>query len=232
MTKEVRLEFDGPIATITNDNPEKHNAFDDDMDLQLFDDPRPSCRSGPTCGRSSGAARASRSRRVATSASIGGGEVELTHHELMTPRPPRASCRCSTSTRRSSSPCRAGRSAASFQRALLCDIRIAAEGARFMLPEVDPRRDPRHRRRGSPVPDLRPRRRVATWCSPAGRCRPTRRYAPRRRVAGRARRRARRHRARDGREDRRRRRRSPSRWPAGCSRTWPSPRSARRWPTS
>ena len=26
----VRLEVDGPIATITNDNPEKHNAFDDD----------------------------------------------------------------------------------------------------------------------------------------------------------------------------------------------------------
>ena len=36
MTKEVRLEFDGPIATITNDNVEKHNAFDDDMDSQLF----------------------------------------------------------------------------------------------------------------------------------------------------------------------------------------------------
>jgi enoyl-CoA hydratase/carnithine racemase len=36
MTKEVRLEYDGPIATITNDNVEKHNAFDDDMDVQLF----------------------------------------------------------------------------------------------------------------------------------------------------------------------------------------------------
>ena len=32
MTKEVRLEYDGPIAIITNDNVEKHNAFDDDMD--------------------------------------------------------------------------------------------------------------------------------------------------------------------------------------------------------
>ena len=26
-----------PIATIINDNPDKHNAFDDDMDLQLFE---------------------------------------------------------------------------------------------------------------------------------------------------------------------------------------------------
>ena len=32
----VRLEIDGAVATITNDNPEKHNAFDDDMDAQLF----------------------------------------------------------------------------------------------------------------------------------------------------------------------------------------------------
>ena len=33
----VRLDIDGPIATITNDNPEKHNAFDDEMDQQLFE---------------------------------------------------------------------------------------------------------------------------------------------------------------------------------------------------
>ena len=32
----VRLDVDGAIATITNDNPDKHNAFDDDMDAQLF----------------------------------------------------------------------------------------------------------------------------------------------------------------------------------------------------
>ena len=36
MAGTVRLEVDGPIATITNDNPDKHNAFDDDMDQQLF----------------------------------------------------------------------------------------------------------------------------------------------------------------------------------------------------
>ncbi len=33
----VRLDIDGPIAVITNDNPEKRNAFNDDMDAQLFD---------------------------------------------------------------------------------------------------------------------------------------------------------------------------------------------------
>ena len=33
----IRLEIDGPIATITNDWVEKRNAFDDDMDLALFE---------------------------------------------------------------------------------------------------------------------------------------------------------------------------------------------------
>ena len=37
MPGTVRLDIDGNIATITNDNPDKHNAFDDDMDAQLFE---------------------------------------------------------------------------------------------------------------------------------------------------------------------------------------------------
>ncbi len=37
MSGHVSLEIDGKIATITNHNPEKHNAFDDDMDSQLFE---------------------------------------------------------------------------------------------------------------------------------------------------------------------------------------------------
>ena len=34
--ERVRLGIDGPIATITNANVEKHNAFDDAMDVRLF----------------------------------------------------------------------------------------------------------------------------------------------------------------------------------------------------
>ena len=37
MTDRVRLELDGAIAIVTNDNPEKHNAFDDEMDARLFE---------------------------------------------------------------------------------------------------------------------------------------------------------------------------------------------------
>jgi len=33
----VELTIDGPIATITNNNPDKHNAFDDAMDVRLFE---------------------------------------------------------------------------------------------------------------------------------------------------------------------------------------------------
>src|SRR5947207_3357723 len=36
MAGTVRLEIDGAIGTIVNDNPDKHNAFDDEMDAQLF----------------------------------------------------------------------------------------------------------------------------------------------------------------------------------------------------
>ena len=50
--ERVRLDVDGAIATITNDNPDKHNAFDDDMDAQLFDDPRRAREPRPTSGRS------------------------------------------------------------------------------------------------------------------------------------------------------------------------------------
>ena len=68
MAGTVRLEVDGAIATITNDNPEKHNAFDDDMDAQLFDVLAELHTMVATFVRSSGAARASHSRPAGTSA--------------------------------------------------------------------------------------------------------------------------------------------------------------------
>ena len=38
MTEDrVRLDVDGPVAVITNDNPDKKNAFDDAMDARLFE---------------------------------------------------------------------------------------------------------------------------------------------------------------------------------------------------
>jgi enoyl-CoA hydratase len=134
MTKAVRLEYDGPIAVITNDNIEKHNAFDDEMDSQLFaalaelkvrTDVRAVIWRGEGKSFSSG-------RDVSA---IGGGDVELTHHELMS-RGHRGILQLFDIEAPVIVAMHGWSIGASFQRALLCDIRVAAEGARFMLPEV------------------------------------------------------------------------------------------------
>jgi len=130
----VRLEIDGPIATITNDQPDKHNAFDDAMDQRLFEilgelKARPEVRA--IIWRAEGKSFSS-GRDVAA---IGGGAVELTHHELMARG--HAGIRQIFELRAPIVVAMQGWAiGASFQRALLCDIRVASDDARFMLPEV------------------------------------------------------------------------------------------------
>ena len=134
MTDRIRLDVDGPIATITNDHPEKHNAFDDDMDLALFQilaelrersDVRVVIWRGEGRSFSSG-------RDVA---SIGTRQTELSHHELM-----RRGHRGIQQLWELDQPvlvaCKGWVMGGSFQRALLCDVRVAAEGTRFRLPEL------------------------------------------------------------------------------------------------
>ena len=134
MAGTVRLEIDGAIATIVNDNPEKHNAFDDDMDLQLFEiidelarrtDVRAVIWRGEGKSFSSGR----------DAASIGNLKVELSHHELMR-RGHRGIQRLWDLDAPVLVACKGWVMGGSFQRALLCDIRIAAEGTRFRLPEL------------------------------------------------------------------------------------------------
>lgn len=134
MSEKVRLEIDGAIATITNDNPEKHNAFDDEMDLRLFEilgelRTRPEVRA--VIWRGEGRSFSS-GRDVGA---IGGGQVTLSHHELMV-RGHRGIQQIFELDAPILVACHGWSIGASFQRALLCDIRVAAEGARFMLPEV------------------------------------------------------------------------------------------------
>ncbi len=134
MAGSVRLEIDGAVATITNDNAEKHNAFDDAMDAQLFDalaelrerrDVRAVIWRGEGKSFSSG-------RDVGA---LGGADSGLTHHELM-----RRGHRGIRAIFDLDAPVivalQGWAIGASFQRALLCDLRVAAAGARFMLPEV------------------------------------------------------------------------------------------------
>lgn len=133
--ERVRLEYDGQIATITNAHPEKHNAFDDAMDLRLFEildelAGRPDVRA--VIWRAEGKSFSS-GRDVAA---IGGGQVELTHHELMS-RGHRGILRMLDIEAPVIVAMKGWSIGASFQRALIADIRIAAEGARMMLPELN-----------------------------------------------------------------------------------------------
>lgn len=130
----VRLEIDGPIATITNDNPGKHNAFDDAMDAALFD------ILGQLAERSDVRAVIWRAEGKSFSsgrdvAAIGGGQAGLTHHELMK-RGHRGVLRILDIEAPILVAMKGWSIGASFQRALICDIRVAAEGARMMLPEL------------------------------------------------------------------------------------------------
>src|SRR5438477_945997 len=134
MAGTVRLEVDGAIATIVNDNPDKHNAFDDEMDAQLFGildelamrrDIRAVIWKGAGKSFSSG-------RDVG---SIGTMQVPLSHHELMR-RGHRGIQRVWDVDAPVIVACKGWVMGGSFQRALLCDVRVAADDARFRLPEV------------------------------------------------------------------------------------------------
>lgn len=131
---KVLLEVDGPIAVITNNNPDKRNAFTDEMDQRLFEilgelRSLPGLRA--VIWRGEGHSFSS-GRDVS---SIGGGKVTLTHHELMT-RGHRGIQQIFAIDAPIIVAMQGWSIGASFQRALLCDLRVASEDARFMLPET------------------------------------------------------------------------------------------------
>ena len=134
MTDRVRLQVDGAIATITNDNVDKHNAFDDEMDARLFEilgelRDRPDVRA--VVWRGEGPSWSS-GRDVSA---IGTNVTEMPHHELMV-RGHRGIQQLWDLDAPVIVAIRGWAIGGSFQRALLCDIRIASTDARFMLPEL------------------------------------------------------------------------------------------------
>lgn len=134
MSEKVRLEIHGPVAVITNDNPAKRNAFDDEMDARLFQildelGHRPEVRA--VVWRGEGKVWSSgRDTSV-----IGNNATELSHHELMR-RGHQGILQLFNLDAPVIVAIQGWAVGGSFQRALLCDVRIAAEGTRFMLPEV------------------------------------------------------------------------------------------------
>ena len=132
-SEKVLLDYDGPVAIISNNNPDKRNAFDDEMDLRLFEilaelSERTDIRA--VIWRGTG-----HSFSTGRDVSAIGATTDVSYHELM-----RRGHRGMQKLFEIDAPIIAALQGWSiggaFQRALLCDIRVAAEGARFMLPEL------------------------------------------------------------------------------------------------
>ena len=134
MTEKILLDVKDSIAVITNNRPEKRNAFDDEMDVRLFEilgelkerrDIRAVVWRGEGLVWSAG-------RDVSV---IGTNATTLSHHELMT-RGHRGILQLFDLDVPVIVAIHGWAIGGSFQRALLCDMRIAAEGTQFMLPEL------------------------------------------------------------------------------------------------
>lgn len=134
MSDLLTLEMVGSIAVITNNNPEKRNAFNDAMDQRLWEilaELRETPGLRAVIWRAEGQSFSS-GRDVSA---IGGTQVEMSHHELMT-RGHQGLQQLFALDAPVLVAMQGWAIGASFQRALLCDIRVAADDARFMLPET------------------------------------------------------------------------------------------------
>lgn len=133
-TDTVLLSFDGPMAIVSLNRPERHNAFNDAMDARFFevlaelherDDVRCVVLRGEGASFSSGRDTKELGLRAKGESDlefIAAGHAK-TKLLFTMPAPIIASFR-------------GWALGGSFERALLCDLRIAAEDARMGLPEV------------------------------------------------------------------------------------------------
>jgi enoyl-CoA hydratase/carnithine racemase len=130
----ILLEYDGPVAVMTNNRPDKHNAANDEMDLRLWevlgelherDDVRAVVWRG--AGKSFSSGRDTSELGVRTEDISDLDFIERGHRGTQQffslPAPIVVALKGWVI-------------GGSFERALLCDLRIAGEGARMRLPEV------------------------------------------------------------------------------------------------
>jgi len=130
----ITLEYDGPVAILSNDRPERHNAANDAMDQRLWEilrelHERPELR----CAVWRGNGRSFSSGR--DTSELGVRSEDVTDFEFIE--------RGHSNTQLFFTlPCpivvalKGWTIGGSFERALLCDMRIAGESARMMLPEL------------------------------------------------------------------------------------------------
>ncbi len=132
--KFIRLEITDGIAVLTNDRPEKHNAANDEMDRQLFDaleaiHARPDVR--VVLWRGTGKSFSS----GRDTSEIGVRSEDITNFEFIE-RGHRRTQLFFTLPVPMLVAMHGWVIGGSFERALLADMRIAAEGTRMMLPEI------------------------------------------------------------------------------------------------
>lgn len=130
----LRLSYEGPVAIITNNNVDKHNAFDDEMDARLFEI-LAELRDNPDVRAAVWRAEGKSWSSGRDVSQIGRQQLEISHHQLMQ-RGQRGIQQLFELDVPIIVAHKGWTIGGSFQRALLCDVRIAAEGARFMLPEL------------------------------------------------------------------------------------------------
>ena len=134
MSDAVKLSFDGPIAIISYDRPEKHNAFDDAMDRRLFEILEElHQRSGLRAVIWRGEGKSFSSGR--DTAQLGVRSEDISDFEFIE-RGHRGTQLLFTLPVPTIVALKGWVIGGSFERALLCDLRIAGEGARMRLPEI------------------------------------------------------------------------------------------------
>jgi enoyl-CoA hydratase/carnithine racemase len=134
MADLITLQYDGPVAILSNNRPEKHNAANDEMDAQLWerlaelhrrDDVRAVVWRGE--GKSFSSGRDTTQLGVRTEDISNLDFIERGHagtqQFFSIPAPIIVALKGWVI-------------GGSFERALLCDLRIAGESAKMMLPEV------------------------------------------------------------------------------------------------
>ncbi|HZO08887.1 MAG TPA: enoyl-CoA hydratase/isomerase family protein [Myxococcota bacterium] len=134
MSDPMLLDYEGPIAIVTNNRPEKHNAANDAMDRRLFEilaelQQRPGLRA--VVWRGEGASFSS--GRDTTE--LGVRTEDISDFEFIE-RGHRGTLNILTLPAPILVALKGWVIGGSFERALLCDLRIAGESAKMMLPEV------------------------------------------------------------------------------------------------
>jgi enoyl-CoA hydratase/carnithine racemase len=133
-SQTILLEFDGPVAIVSNNRPDKHNAANDEMDARLWEileelHGRDGLRA--VIWRGNGASFSS----GRDTSELGVRKEDLSDLEFIE-RGHRGTQLFFTLPAPIVVACKGWVIGGSFERALLCDLRIAGESAKFRLPEI------------------------------------------------------------------------------------------------